>query len=109
MRIATYLLCVLIAVLPGCHMLTPEQKESARISLTQQRDVGNITQAQYDAAIEALDNPNGVDWTVLLASVGSIATSILFGVPIAVGAVNRKRGPVATPQERAVRAAAGSK
>lgn len=106
--ILTCVLCFLIAVLPGCQMMTPEQKESARISLDQARAVGNITEAQYDAAIEALDNPQGTDWSTLLAAGGSIVASILLGVPIAVGRVNRVRGPVATPQERAARRASGS-
>lgn len=106
-----YALCLCVVLLPGCASLgmTPEQRETARTSLTQQRDVGNITEAQYEAAIEALDQPEGTDWTALLTAGGSIIASILLGVPIAVGRVNQARGPVATPQERANRMAAGSK
>lgn len=110
-NLLTYLLCLSLVFLPGCQALgmTPEQIESARTSLTQQRDVGNITQAQYDAAVEALDNPAGVNWEALLLTGGSVLTSVLLGVPIAVGQVQKRRGPVATPQEKAARMAAGSK
>lgn len=108
MKLFTAIALGAILSLAGCAALgmTPEQRESARVSLTQQREVGNITEAQYDAAIEALDNPESFDWETLLLMGGSVLTSIFLGVPVAVGAVQRKRGPVATQQERMVRAAA---
>jgi hypothetical protein len=80
--------------------MSPEQIATARASLTQQRDVGNISQAQYDAAVEALDNPATTNWDGLLAAVGSFMASILLGVPIAVGAVQRKRGPTEAQRQK---------
>lgn len=103
-----FLLSLLILLLPSCTSLgmTPEQRESARSALIAQKEAGGISQAQYDAAIEALDRPNGVDWEQLLLAGGSVISSILLGYPIIVGKIRKERGPVATPQERATRAAA---
>lgn len=113
-KLLTYVLCLSIVFLPACDMmrLTPEQTIAAKEDLHRQRAAGTITQAQHDAAIEALDNPKSslAGWVDMALNA---ALYVLLGVPvtapIASAIVNRKRGPVATPAERAARAAAGSK
>jgi hypothetical protein len=101
-KLATYALCLLIAVAPACR-LTEAQRESGRIALNDAYDRGEITAAQRDAAVEGLESGN-VDWTELATVGGSILASILLGVPVAVGvskrSVRKERGPV-NPQQAA--------
>jgi hypothetical protein len=88
-------------------MMTPEQHDAAWTSIDNAYRSGQITRKQRDAAREALDTANDVgDWASLIYMGGAVLVSVLTGVPIAVGAVQRKRGPVATPDERVRRAAA---
>jgi ABC-type spermidine/putrescine transport system permease subunit II len=90
-NILVYLLCAFVAFAPGCAHLTPQQKASAQEALANELDAGRITQAQYDIAIESLEETS-VDWESLLVAGGSVVASILLGVPIAVGRVNKVRG-----------------
>jgi hypothetical protein len=109
-RLPSYVLCLLVAVLPACAALTPQQQSAGRQSIQAAYERGEITQAQRDASIEILDTAGETtDWSALLTLGGSVLASVLLGVPISVGAVQRKRGPVATPEERVRRMAGGSK
>lgn len=105
-NLATYLLCLLIVVLPGCSAFSQQQRESGRIALQDAYDRGEITAQQRDDAIEALESGSGSGLEKWLFLGGSVIASIILGTPIAVGTVQRKRGPVATPAERQARAAA---
>lgn len=104
-KLATYALCLLIVFLPACESMgmTSAQRESARISLGNEYDAGRITKAQYDAAVEALDKPSitADDWANWLMAGGSVIASILLGVPIAVGRVQKVRGAPRTPEQTA--------
>lgn len=102
-----YVLCLLVLVLPGCGMLTPAQRDSGKVALEEAFQRGEITASQRDQAMDALDGKT-VDWTELLTTGGSVLASILLGVPVAVGVVNRKRGPTEA-QRQAARAAAAAK
>jgi hypothetical protein len=105
MKLITYVLCAAIAVLPGCKAFSPAQVEAGRAALQDSYESGEITQRQRDDAIAALEGGH-VDWGYWLAAGGSVLASILLGVPVSVAAVQKKRGPVATPSERKARATA---
>lgn len=93
-RLNVFFLCLCVLVLPGCQLLTPEQREAARQSIQADYDAGLITAAQRDMAVEALAKEGSVDWAAILTAGGSVVASILLGVPIAVGRVNKARGPI---------------
>jgi hypothetical protein len=85
-KLTIYLLCFLIAFCPACQSFwTPERKSLAQSQLDSALASGQITQAQHDAATEALTaQPNTFNW----AGLGSTAENILLGVlgvPITVG------------------------
>lgn len=84
--LATALLAALI--LPSCGVLTPQQRSNVRTTVEQEYIAGNITQAQRDAAIEALDNDKPFDWTTL----GVIGTNILLSLVGAPMIVRLQRG-----------------
>ncbi len=92
-------LCCLIVVLPGCGMLTPVQRDQGVASLDQALSNGQITQAQHDAAVEAL-SAKTFDWNPLIA-LGGTALSIALGVPISVGVIQAKRGPTEAQRQAA--------
>jgi hypothetical protein len=92
-NLSIYLLCLLIAVLPGCMGLSPQQQESGRISIDNAYKRGELSKKQRDDAVDALENSN-FDITPWLAAGGSVLASIILGVPISVGQVMKKRGPV---------------
>ncbi len=104
-KLATYALCLFIVFLPACEGLgmTQPQRDAARVSLGNEYDAGRLTRAQYEAAIEALDKPSitADDWANWLMAGGSVIASILLGVPIAVGTVQKKRGAPRTPEQTA--------
>lgn len=75
----TYVLCALIAVLPGCSVLTPKQQSAVRQTIEEEYRNGNITKAQYDAAIEALDSDQPFDWTTLGIVGANIAMALVGG------------------------------
>jgi hypothetical protein len=105
-RLVSAFLCILALVLPACQFLTPQQRNAAQQTIEAEYDAGRLTPAQRDAALEALDEQGGIDWEALVVAGGSVLTSVLLGVPIAVGRVRRERGPSATAAERAKRRAA---
>lgn len=104
-KLATYAMCLGLLLLPACEGmgLTSPQRDAARQSLANERDAGRITQAQYDAAIESLNRPTVTadDWANWLIAGGSVVASVLLGVPIAVGTVQKKRGAPRTPDQTA--------
>jgi hypothetical protein len=102
-KLTTYALCLLIAVLPACQAFTPQQRESGKIAVQDAYEKGQLTQQQRDDAIAALEGES-VDWTSLLTTGGSIIASILLGVPVAVGVVQRKRGPTEAQRQAARKA-----
>ncbi len=89
----TYVLCAAIAFAPACSFLTPQQKESGRVAIQDAYEQGQITATQRDDAIEALEkgDASGLDQWLYLG--GSVLASVLLGVPISVGAVQKRRGP----------------
>lgn len=105
-QLATYLLCLLIVFLPGCQAFSQQQRDSGVVALQDAYERGEITAAQRDKAIEALDSGSASGLSEWLYLGGSVLASVLLGVPISVGAVQKKRGPVATPAERVARASA---
>lgn len=98
-NILTILLCCLIVVTPGCGILTPQQKSNLRVTLDQELAAGDITKAQHDAAVEALDKDKPFDWATL-GVVGLNIAMALIGAP---AIVRLQRGVPATPQESANR------
>lgn len=84
-----YVLACLLAVAPACSVLTPQQRAAAKEQIESEYLSGNITQAQRDAAIEALDNDAPVDWETL-GIVGVNLIMALVGGPLI---VRRIRGP----------------
>lgn len=75
-NLGTHLLCVLLVILPGCSVLTPQQKSNVRQTVEQEYHAGNLTRAQYEAAIEALDNDKPFDWE----SLGFVGMNILLAL-----------------------------
>jgi cytochrome P450 len=103
-KLTTYVLCLLIAVLPACQAFTPQQIESGKIAVQDAYDKKLITRQQRDDAIVALEN-RGFDLTALFSSpVVQILLSTLLGVPIAVGVVQKKRGPTEAQRQAARKA-----
>lgn len=85
------LLCALALLCAGCASLfTPEQRENLRAVVQDQYEGGQITQAQRDAAIEALENDSAQpDLGYWLGLLGSTAAAIFLGVPLSVRQVRR--------------------
>jgi hypothetical protein len=108
-KLVTYAMCLGLLLLPACEGmgLTSPQRDAARQSLLNELNVGRITQAQYDAAVESLNRPTitADDWANWLIAGGSVVASILTGVPIAVGFAARKvekeRGAPRTAEQTA--------
>jgi hypothetical protein len=100
-----WLLCLLILGTPSCGYLTPQQQNAAKQTIQAEYEAGRLTASQRDVAFEAIDKQTASagDVSSWLYLGGSVLASILLGVPISVGAVQAKRGPSATPQERATR------
>jgi hypothetical protein len=109
-RFSIYALCLLVAMLPACGYLTPQQQNAAKQTIQAEYEAGRLTASQRDVAFEAIDKQttSAGDVSSWLYLGGSVLASILLGVPISVGAVQAKRGPSATPQERAARMVAKS-
>jgi len=103
-----WLLCLVILGTPCCGYLTPQQQNAAKQTIQAEYEAGRLTAAQRDVAFEAIEKQDASagDVASWLYLGGSVLASVLLGVPISVGAVQRKRGPVATPEERVRRAAA---
>lgn len=104
-KFTTYVLCLLLATLPACAAFTPAQREAGKAAIQDSYEAGELTARQRDDAIAAIESGH-IDWGYWLAAGGSVLASLLLGVPVSVAAVQKKRGPVATAQERQTRAAA---
>lgn len=72
--------------LAGCQLMNPQQKENVRTTVSQMRDDGRISAAQYDALVSALDSGNMTQFWELLLSTGVSIAGAFFGV-------NLYRGP----------------
>jgi len=107
-RLTIYLACLLIAVLPGC-MLSEQQRSAAAQAVEQEYLAGRLTAKQRDAALEGLEGV-GINWDAVMQGGVNVLLAVLLGTPIAGAVATRRvmkiRGPVATPAERQVRAAA---
>jgi hypothetical protein len=79
----TLWLCLVLLFSAACSMLTPQQRDNARGTVEQEYLAGNLTRAQRDAAIEALDNDEPFDWTTL-GVVGINLAMALVGGPMVV-------------------------
>lgn len=93
-RLSCVALAACIAVLPGCALLTPQQKSGVRQTVESEYAAGNISKAQRDAAIEALDNDKPFDWATLGVVGMNLALSLL-GAP---ALVRLQRGPATQRQ-----------
>ena len=84
-NIATYLLCLLILVLPGCQVFTPQQRDDTEQKIEDAYRNKAITKAQRDAALEALNTaPDSFNWAGL-ANTGINVLLAALGVPVTVG------------------------
>lgn len=104
MMLVATLMVAILAVSCGS-LMSAEKRESARASIETQYELGSLTKAQRDAAIEALDQPS-TDWSSLLGNAVSLLGSIFLGVPISVAMVNKVRGPNEAQRQAAKTAAA---
>lgn len=84
-RALAFALCGLLVLAPACGVFSPQQRQQAHSVLDGALARGEITQAQHDAASEALDaQPGGINW----AGLGTTALSVLLavlGIPVTVG------------------------
>ena len=91
-HLATYFLCALIAVLPGCSLLTPEQRANARQQIQADYEAGLVSQADRDAAFAVLDRDEPVDWGTLAGTAASAVIAALTGVRIWRGPSTQRAG-----------------
>ena len=76
------LLCLLFV---SCQMFTAQERGALRESVVEAYEDGNITLAQRDAALEAIDRDEPVDWEGL-GMFGLNAALALLGAPLIVRA-----------------------
>ena len=79
------LLCALVFLCASCSMLTQQERGALRGSVVEAYEDGNITLAQRDAALEAIDRDEPVDWEGL-GMFGLNAALALLGAPLIVRA-----------------------
>lgn len=84
----TIVLLFACLVLVACGVLSPQQKAGIRATLNNELVSGNITNAQYDAAIEAMDNDKPIDWETL----GFVGANILLALIGGPAIVRLQRG-----------------
>ena len=77
------LLSALLVVAPGCHAISEANRAHAIEYLTDARQRGEITEAQYNAGVEAIDWGGSFDWDVL-GMVAANALLALVGGPVLV-------------------------
>lgn len=87
-NILTYALCALLVFLPACSAFSPQQKDAGRVAIQDAYDKGDLTAKQRDDAIAALEG--GGDLSQWLYLGGSVLASVLLGVPISVGTVQKR-------------------
>lgn len=80
---------LLILLLPSCALLSEHDRMAARALLQREYEAGNLTAAQRDAGIEAIESGSGFDWEGL-GFFGINALLALVGGPFL---VRRMRGP----------------
>lgn len=83
------LLAAGLAICAGCSLFTPEQRSQMRTVIEQEYEAGHITEAQRDAAVEAIDRDEPFDWEGL----GFAALNAAFAALLGVGVVRVQRGP----------------
>jgi hypothetical protein len=86
----------LACMLASCAWLTPEQQQTALQVVDSMAAQGSISRAQHDALVEALLSGSSTAWWQQLVQV-------IGGAAWAYAGVQWRRGPVATPTERAAR------
>ena len=79
-------------MLPACGTLSSPQQIALRREITAAAERGDISAKQRDAALEALDNLNPLNWAVIAGNLAAAGLGWLV--------TRIQRGPVATPQER---------
>lgn len=89
MKFLCCLLCLLVLFVPACSLLSAQQRDNIRDMIGIEYREGNITRAQRDAAIEALENDQPFNWSAL-GIAGINAALALIGGPLI---VRRIRGP----------------
>ena len=83
------ILCAMLALCASCSMFSPQERNAIRATIQQEYEAGNITAAQRDVAIEAIDRDEPVDWEGL----GIGAINIALAALGAAGVVRIQRGP----------------
>lgn len=84
-----WIIATCLFVFASCSVLSSPQRERVRAQIQQEYQDGNITAAQRDAAIEALDKDEPFDWEAL-GLVGLNLMLALVGGPLV---VRKMRGP----------------
>lgn len=92
-------LTLLCFILVACGLMTPQQQSEALAVVDGMLRNGSITQAQWEAMREAILSASTTNWW-------AAAAQTVCGGALAYFGVQARRGPVATPDERAKRKAA---
>lgn len=79
------MVCLCLALMASCSLLAPQERSALRNSVVDAYEHGNITPAQSDAALEAIDRDEPVDWEGL-GMFGLNAALALLGAPMIVRA-----------------------
>ena len=88
-------------VLVSCGLMTPQQQNEALQTVDEMLRNGSITQSQWQAMREAILSASTTNWWAAAAQTVCGGALAYFGVQV-------RRGPVATPEEKARRKAACS-
>lgn len=78
-----------IAMCAGCSIFTPQERNAIRATIQQEYEAGNLTAAQRDIAMEALEKDEPFDWEGL----GFAAINVALAAMGAAGVVRIQRGP----------------
>lgn len=87
-KLSIYALCALIVFAPACQGFSQQQRDAGRLAIEDAYDKGDLTAKQRDDAIAALEG--GGDFSQWLYLGGSVLASVLLGVPISVGTVQKR-------------------
>lgn len=79
----TLLLTAVLALCASCSMLTAPERNALRNAVVEAYEQGDISLAQRDAALEAIDRDEPVDWEGL-GMFGLNAALALLGAPMVV-------------------------